>query len=469
MSTQRAAYRAQIALVLAADREPPTTHSDAELVARKLIRPDQDTTLVLEGGTLIDGTGRAAIGDAVVVIREQRIERAGPRATTLMPTGSRVRTVDVSGRYLMPGLIDCHVHLTGDHVDAVGGSRGRSFAQTTQERKYMEPIQLSRVVRAAASATNVLGAGVTTVRNLGHGDPAHVAAVKAAVDSGIVYGPNILTAGWAISQTGGHGKLAMWPYELVERLRPRSSFADGPTECAQHVERNIAEGADCIKIYTTEGVIYAPDRLEGIPNFSVVEIRAMTEAAHRHGKRVAAHTTGVEGTRRALIGGVDTIEHGPHEYDASLLKLMRKTNAVLDPTLGVFDQAARGDFDHVYPKWVGERARRWMEGRTTVVRAARDLGITISMGTDSGPPPRGGRNALELDALVRAGLSPLEAISAGTRGSAMALGIENEVGTIVPGMRADVLVLRADPLADIRSLQDHRNIEHIVQVAPGTG
>ncbi|MGH2384766.1 MAG: amidohydrolase family protein [Candidatus Limnocylindria bacterium] len=442
---------------------PMRTYTEPAVLARKLIRPGRGTTLVLDGGTLIDGTGRPAITDAVVVIADGRIAAAGSRATTKVPTGAGVRAIATGGRYIMPGLIDCHVHLTGDHVQIAGDFGRRRFTQTTQERKYMEPIHATRVLRAAASATALLAAGVTTVRNLGHGDTAHIAAVQAAVRDGTLPGPNILTAGWAISQTGGHGRLAMWPYALVEQLRPRSSFADGPAECARHVERNIAEGADCIKIYTTEGVIYAPDRLEGIPNFSIREIRAMTEAAHRQGKRVAAHTTGIEGTRNALIGGVDTIEHGPHELDEGILELMREKDAVLDPTLGVFDQAAKGHFDHVYPRWVGERARRWMRGRAAMIRAARDLGITISMGTDSGPPPRGGRNAAELEALVEAGLTPLEALSAGTRGGAIALGIEHEVGTIAVGMRADVLVLRADPVADIRSLQDHDSIERIIQ------
>jgi imidazolonepropionase-like amidohydrolase len=447
---------------------PPSTHSEPEILARKLIRPEPGATIVIEGGTLIDGTGSPPIADAVVVIAGRRIRAAGSRSSIQVPRGDGVHTISASGRFVMPGLIDSHVHLTGDHLSVLGRPGSRRFVQTSQERKYMEPIHATRILRAATSATILLGSGITTIRNLGHGDAAHIAALKVAIDSGIVLGPKILTAGWAISQTGGHGRLGMWPYELVEKLRPRSSFADGPKECARHVERNIAEGADCIKIYTTEGVIYAADRLQGLPNFSVAEIRAMTDAAHRHGKRVAAHTTAVEGTRRALVGGVDTIEHGPAELSDDLLELMLKSKVVFDPTLGVFEQAAKGEMDHIYPKWVGERARRWMDGRAAMVRAARDLGIPISMGTDSGPPPRGGRNAAELESLVTAGLSPLEAIRAGTWGSATALGIQEQVGTLKAGMLADILVLGADPLADIKSLQDYRNIEQIIQVAPGS-
>jgi imidazolonepropionase-like amidohydrolase len=377
------------------------------------------------------------------------------------PAGAR--TIDTTGRWLIPGLIDCHVHFTGDHVEVAIENGKRIEMQPTMHRKYMEPIHSVRTIRAAANANIVLAAGFTTVRNLGHGDPAQIAAVQYAIRHGILAGPDVLSAGWSLSQTGGHGKTAIWPYELAEQLRPRSSFADGVVECAEHVRQNVREGAECIKIYTTEGIINAPDHLEGIPNFSVAEIRAMTDAAHEFGVRVASHTTALDGTRNAVLGGVDTIEHGPHEIDEKLIELMRRSKTVLVPTLSVFDFAARGRQDHIFPKWVGERAKRWLEGRSAFVCAAKQAGVTIAVGSDSGAPPRGGNNAHELELLVRAGLSPLEAIQAATQGSAIAIGREPSIGTIQKGRRADILVVAKDPVANVSVLVDHANISEIVQ------
>jgi len=442
-------------------------YADGGTLGGKLVRPVG--ALALVGGTVIDGTGRPPIADAVVLVKDGKITSVGPRARTPVPRDAQTRTIDVTGKYLMPGLIDCHVHFTGDHIETMIENGQRLAAQPTQHRKYMEPIESARVIRAAANANLVLAAGYTTVRNLGHGHPAHIAAVQDAIREGLLAGPDILSAGWAISQTGGHGKTAIWPYDLAEQLRPRSSFADGVKGTAAHVERNIREwGAECIKIYTTEGIINAPDRLEGIPNFSVSEISSITRTAHRHGRRVAAHTTAVEGTRNAVLGGIDTVEHGPHTMDEALIELMVKKGTVLVPTLSVFDFAARGKQDHVFPKWVGERAKRWLEGRMRFVMAAKKAGVTIAGGSDSGAPPRGGNNAHEVELLVRAGMSPLEAISAATLGGATAIGLADRIGSIQAGRRADILVLARDPLADISVLVDHDNIVQIVQPRPGS-
>lgn len=424
-------------------------YTDGGPLAGKLIRSSSGGDIALVGGTLIDGKGGSPIAEATVITRRGQILAVGPRAAISFDH-ELTRVVDTSGRHIIPGLIDCHVHLTGDrHADI--------------HRRYMDATPRARVLRVAAQANVALQAGFTTVRHLGHGDPAHVAAVKAGILDGMIAGPRILTAGWSISQTGGHGNLPIWPYELVEAIRPQSAFADGLRETARLVRQNIAEGADVIKLYATEGVLYTPDRLSDIPNFSVEEISAMVSAAHQLNRRVAAHSTGVDSALTALEGGVDTIEHGPHVTDLGFLELMRKRNAVLVPTLSVFYFAANGGLRFALPPWVGERAARQLEGRFAVVRAARDLGIPIALGTDTGSPPQTGRNAKELELLVEAGLSPMEAIVAATRTSAAALGLEDEIGTLEAGKKADLLVLRVDPLADISSLQSHANIEYVLQ------
>ncbi|MGH2713903.1 MAG: amidohydrolase family protein [Thermoleophilaceae bacterium] len=436
-------------------------YTDAANLASKLVRTGG--TLVLAGGTVIDGTGRAPIPDAVVVVEDGGIAKVGPRASTTVPSGATVRTIDTTGRYLVPGLIDCHVHFTGDHVEISVVDGRRTFNETTTQRKFMEPIHSVRIIRSAANANLLLAAGFTTVRNLGHADAAHIAAVKAAIRLGLVAGPDIVDSGWAISQTGGHGKVMIWPYDLAHRLRPRSSFADGVAECVAHVRQNIREGADCIKIYTSEGMINAPNRLEGLSNYSPREIEAMVAEAHRSGLKVSAHAVTVAGTRSAVLGGVDTIEHGPHVLDEELLKTMRDRGTVLVPTLESYDFAATGRQDHVFGRWVAERAARRLTGRMAVVRRAYELGVPLALGTGAGAPPRGGRNTRELELLVEAGLTPLETLRVATQGSAAALGREREIGSIKKGRRADILVLRADPLVSIGTLRDQDTIERIVQ------
>ena len=433
---------------------------DAHELASKLVETDGD--LLLSGGTLIDGTGSPPAADSAVLVRDGRILRAGPRAAFTRAAPKTARVIDTAGRWIIPGLIDCHVHFTGDHVErkVVGGSV--VFEEAPTQRRFMEPIHSARLFRAAANAMVLLAAGFTTVRNLGHGDAAHVSTLKDAVRQGLILAPDIVDSRWAISQTGGHGKVMIWPYDLAHSERARASFADGVKECVRHVERNISEGADCIKIYTSEGMINAPDRLEGLANYSQREVNAMVAAAHRRGRKLSAHAVTAEGTRRAVVGGVDTIEHGPHELDESVLKLMSKQRTFLVPTLESYDFASKGRQDHVFGRWVGERAGRRLVTRMEVVRRAYELGVPLALGTGAGPPPRGGRNARELELLVDAGLPPLEVLRIATSASAEAVGRDHVVGAIKPGRRADMLVLRADPVADIGTLRDRRTIERIV-------
>jgi imidazolonepropionase-like amidohydrolase len=171
----------------------------------------------------------------------------------------------------------------------------------------------------------------------------------------------------------------------------------------------------------------------------------------------------VEGVRGAVLGGVDTIEHGPHVLDEELLRLMRRAGTILIPTLESYDFAATGRQDHVYGRWVAERAGRRLGGRMQVLKRAHDLGIRIALGTGAGAPPRGGRNARELELLVDAGLSPLQALEVAGLGSAHALDRARSIGTLTRGRRADILVLRMDPLRDISVLRDQATIEAIVQ------
>lgn len=399
--------------------------------------------LAITDVTVVDGNGgEPFVGDVVV---------DGGRIVSIQPNAAPAehQKIDGSGMFLTPGLVDCHVHLTG--------LEGRD-----PFRRNIDKYESIRLLRATRDAVRILQAGFTTVRHLGHGDADQAQALKEAIGDGLISGPRMHTCGWAMSQTGGHGNLHEWPYELVERLKPRSAFADGPDECRKFVRRQLGDGAECIKVYTSEGLITSPDHLLDIPNYTMAELAAIVDEAHRRGARVAAHSTGLEGSLLAVKAGVDTLEHGPHAPDDELLRLMVENGTVFVPTLDVFEYAAEKGESYGWPDWVCERARRWLPGRRQLVADAADAGITIALGSDSGQPPRGGKGAAEIGALVRAGLTPAQALSAATKGGAAALGID-DIGTISVGAKADLVLWRVDPLLDPDSLTEEEAVELVIQ------
>lgn len=411
-------------------------------LASKLVYLENGTSTVLRHVRLIDGTGAVPRNDVTIVIEGTRIASVseGPAPS---PTGP-IREYDGRGLTVIPGLIDLHVHYSGD------------FGVTRLERYTPDVWQSYRDIRAVWHATQTLEAGFTTVRVLGHGRPSVYVGLRRAVIEGLVPGPRLLTAGWAISQTGGHGDPHFFPHELTLQLRPRSAFADGPFECRRLVRQNFGEGADLIKIYTTEGGLLGPTRVTR--NFTLEEIYAMTDEAHARGARVAAHAMSVEGIRNAVIGGVDTIEHGCGEmWDSpELIELMIEKGTVFVPTLTVLELYCGGA-----PGMNPENVRLtcdWLDKAKKHLRHAVEMGLKVGCGTDLHQP---GNNARELALLVECGLSSIEAISAATSTSAAALGLGEHLGTIEPGKVGELLALSVDPLANIDGLRDKGNIKWI--------
>jgi imidazolonepropionase-like amidohydrolase len=265
-----------------------------------------------------------------------------------------------------------------------------------------------------------------------------------------------------ISQTGGHGDPHFLPAEITHKYRPRSAFADGPVECRKLVRQNLGDGADCIKIYTTGGsMVAAVDVKRPVPNFTLEEIRAMTDEAHAQRVHVAAHANAVEGVRNAVLGGVDTIEHGGEiGDDAELLEMMVERGTYLDPTLKILEVlTTQGPELGVRPYGV-DAAKRMLEHEMGYIKRALDMGIKVICGTDTALYDRGD-NARELGLLVESGFSPMEAIVAATKTSSEALRIDQHVGTLAVGKVGELLALTTDPLADIHSLRDKENIKWI--------
>lgn len=418
-------------------------------LTKKLVYLVPGQTVVLTGVRLVDGTGAPPQENVTIVIEGDRITSIGP-ADSAPQSGEQVRTLDGTGLTVIPGMIDAHIHLTGDtSLDAI-------------ERYSPNVWEPYRGIVAVWDAVRALDAGFTTVRSLGHGYAPQVYALRRAITEGVIQGPRILTSGWAISQTGGHGDPHFLPHEITVRYRPRSAFADGPVECRRLVRQNFGEGADCVKIYATEGSLVGAGTFKGtLLNFTQEEIRAMTDEAHVRGAKVAAHATVPEGVRHAIEGGVDTIEHGGPLGDApELLEMMVERGTFLVPTLKIYEVLAKQGKQLGVKEYGVDAARDLLQSVKGYLRRALDMGVKIAAGTDTGLFDRGD-NARELGLLVESGFTPLEAIVAATKTSAETLGLDEHIGTLERGKVGELVALSADPLADIDSLRTKENIKWI--------
>ena len=336
----------------------------------------------------------------------------------------------------MPGLIDAHVHLSSD----VGRSPGFG-PPAPLKGEDPRPRELGYFVLANA-ARELLRAGITTVRDVGSYDDEAI-VLREAVRLGLLEGPRILSCARIVSVTSPGGRIFHSMYRE----------ADGPWEMRQAVREQIRRGADFVKLMATGARSVAREDPEPA-QMTRAELAAIVDEAHRIGLRVAAHAEGLGGTRLAVEEGVDTIEHGLSLHRApDLLERMAERGIVLVPTLTTFHDLVERFSSEFAPALV-EQAKRQLEEAYRTLVAARDAGVTLAMGHDSGPP---GANAVELVRMAAGGLTPLQAISAATAGSARALGLA-DVGTVEQGKSADLLVVDGDPLADARVLTDPQRI-----------
>ncbi len=395
------------------------------------------------GATLIDGTGGDPLPNAVVLIDEQgRITDAG--AGIDPPRDAAV--FDAAGRTLMPGMIDCHVHLYG----RVG---------PLQER-LLTPPSLS-LFYGARNALRTLDAGITTVRDAG-GSPA---GFKVAIERGLIPGPRMRIAVAMLSQTGGHGDSTM-PSGAVTGVRGGPEWpehvVDGPDEVRRAVRALLRAGADFIKLASTGGVL-SPSDEPAHTAFTPEEIGIMVYEARAAGKTCMAHAQGAEGIRNAVEAGVESIEHGIYLDDA-LIEEMKRRRTFLVPTLvapmWVLRHAERAP-GSVLPQSV-RKTKEVMEAHTTNFARAAAAGVRVAMGTDSGVGHHGS-NAEELERMVAAGLTPMQAIVATTKTASECVHMQRDIGTIEPGKLADLLIVDGDPLADIAVLRDAARLALIMQ------
>ena len=393
--------------------------------------------VVIHAGTLLDRPGRAPRRNASIIVRAGRIEAV---QDGLIPAPPGARLIDLSDRFVLPGLIDSHVHLTSDRAGVEG-----ILAEVT------DSVPL-RAYEAAWNARKTLDAGFTTVRNLGSEDGVTL-ALRDAVVRGWATGPRIVDAGTSISSTTGHMDPTLGiREEFHDELRRSGSTCDGADDCRRAVRRQIARGVDLIKIATTGGVNSRIGLGLGAQMFED-EARAIVETAHLYGRRVAVHAHGADGVNLALRVGADSIEHGTL-IDAESLRLFRQSRAYYVPTLSTVN-GYRERLAANPNAYVGEvRAKiEWRIGITgQALRRAVPAGVRIAFGTDAGVSLHG-RNADEFLLMVEHGMTPMSAIEAATVNAADLLGLAAEAGTIEPGKSADIIAVRGDPLADVGVLR----------------
>ncbi len=399
-------------------------------------------TRVLVGATLIDGTGSVPVPNAAVVIDGERVTAAGPRHAVTWPADAEV--IDVAGRTVLPGLIDAHDHLAS-HGYALATRWGLDQPASTAH---------IRTVRVLAGT---LAMGYTTVRDGGGLD----AGFKLAIEQGLIPGPRLVLGLQIISPTGGIGDRVSPSGHtccaVYDPLLP-ASVANGPDEVRNVVRTVVRAGADVIKTATTGG---ASSRLGHGPRdsaFSLEEMQALVAESHALGRRVMCHALGGPGLRTAVLAGVDSIEHGCYlDEEPELMARMAERGVFFVPTLTVYVYHRESASPHVRA-----RAHDLYQHHVASLRRALELGVPIAAGTDAGGHGHP-RNALELQYLVEAGLTPMQAVRAATQWAARCLGLERELGTLETGRLADLIVVDGNPLDDITNLLKPERIELVLK------
>ena len=393
-----------------------------------------NTTFVEAGRLLADPSNGVVQRDKTLVIRGNQVVEV---RDGFVGDASQGKVVDLRQAFVLPGLIDSHVHLTGQ--------------QNPNSR--LEEVTLSDADQAmvgARYARRTLMAGFTTVADLGASNQA-IFALRNAVRNGDVPGPRIIAAGSSVSIHGGHGDINGYR-EDVMHLLSSESICSGPEDCMRAVRTQVRAGADIIKITATGGVL--SNTAAGLnQQFSDDELSAIVGSAHRMGRQVTAHAHGVDGINAFLRAGGDSIEHGTYLDDQSI-RLFKSNGAWLIPTLLAGDFVARiaSGPDNFFTPAQTAKALEAGPKMLDMARRAHEGGVKIAFGTDSGVSAHGD-NAQEFALLVRAGLSPLEAIQAATVGAAEHLRIANEAGKIAVGMPADIVAVSGDPLTDVTELE----------------
>ncbi|HEX5228944.1 MAG TPA: amidohydrolase family protein [Bryobacteraceae bacterium] len=392
----------------------------------------QTNTYVLKAARMFDSISGQLAAPGMLVVADGKIQSVGTANT---PTGATV--IDLGDATLLPGFIDAHTHLTQDFDPNYNARALLSLQRPVSETS----------IRATVNARKTVMAGFTTVRDVGSDNFIDV-GLRNAINAGIVPGPRMLVAIHALGSTGGHcDDEDSFRYGLFgHESGPEDGVINSPDQARFAVRFNIKYGADVIKTCASGGVLSPTDDVDA-PQLSQAELNALVDEAHALRRKTAAHAHGAEAAKRAILAGIDSIEHGTFIDDEDM-RMMHDRGTFLVPTLTTRVGLAESKF----PPLVQAKAERAVKQQDEMVRRAVALGVKIALGTDAAVYPHG-ENALEFAFMAAAGMTPAQSLMAGTSSAAELLGLQDRVGALKPGMLADVVAVPGNPVENIKATQ----------------
>lgn len=403
--------------------------------------------LIIKNVMVFDGSGSVPWGPATVIVEGDRISKLGPLDELELPEelGTGWWVIDGQGKLLMPGLVDCHVHITG--------------SCDPDELKALKELVPHAAIRSTINARDTLEAGFTAVRDAGGGNLIDV-ALKQAINEELVPGPRLQVACRGLSITGGHGDSRNgWPPEIEFKGR---YVVDSPDEARRAAREQLRDGADHIKLHATGGVMSEGD-LPTARGLTLEEMRAAIEEAHNVGKKTMAHAQGSTGIKNAILAGISSIEHGFYLTD-EIIELMLKKDVFLVAILCAVHHIVEKGIEGGIPKYGVEKAREAKQAHLDSFLKAYKAGVKIAMGTDAATPFNcHGNNAQELELMVNAGMKPRDALVSATARGAELMGWGDRMGQVKPGFWADLILVDGNPLEDVKVLQDKRNIKLVIK------
>lgn len=402
-------------------------------------------SIAIRCGTLLDCTGGKPKRDQAVLVQGGRIAAMGGESSLDIPRGTR--WIDASEQVLMPGLIDVHTHLLGV----------RSWNPLNWMLDFSSNLGL---VRAVTDVKAYLEAGYTTIQDVGS---RAAITLRNAVKEGAIIGPRILAAGRIISQTAGHADAFMFlPAEIAYNIGI-GRIADGADECRKAAREQIRDGADLIKICTTGGMLSEKDESTHW-HFTLDEIEAITQEAHKTGRIVASHSSAWTGVENAIEGGVDVVFHA-YWQDGKIRKMFLDKDIVFNPTLAIVGYMAEHGEKIGITEWATRKARQAREVQLDNFKECLRAGIQIAHGSDfmGSPMVEQGTNAKELVAMADAGMTPMQALLASTKVASKGVHMESKIGTVEAGKFADLLIVEENPLEHLQSMLDLQNIKMVMK------
>ena len=417
-----------ISSVAAVGQQPPKTPANKPAPKIAYIR----------AGRLFDGTGDKVRENVVIVVQDERIQSVDPAGSVSIPAGATV--IDLSRATVLPGLIDCHTHL---------GSRADRY----DEIHYFKSTPFESAFSAVVHARKTLEAGFTSVRDVGS-LPFLAVDLRNSINEGLIPGPRVVASGPGISITGGHGdvnnfspqtRLSMFPEERDFRI------ADGVDQVRHVVRAQVKYGVDVIKILATGGVLSKGDS-PGAPQFTFEELKAAAEEAHMAGRKIAAHAHGTQGIKNAILAGIDSIEHASLIDDEGI-RLAKEHGTYLVMDIYNDDYILGKAIEFGLPQENVEKEKTVGRLQRENFQKAVEAGAKMAFGTDAGVYPHGD-NAKQFFYMVKYGMTPAQAIRAATMNAADLIGRSKDVGSIEAGKYADVIAVSADPMQDVRALEN---------------